>query len=501
MIISFRLNELNRADPERININLLKPEQFQNENQFADKAQSFFLGLFLFLAVFNLVMGLVTGWTIYFKYSIYIFCSLLYFAYYFGWLQNVFPSLNHLSLNLVYTWYSIIFITYFIFLNDFGNYREYVPKAHRLLNIGIGFKCIETTLNTMLHYLNVEFIYSTLYFNLIIAFEIVLMSLIVFYIVKNRNIRGKLVIFASLFLIAGAIIEQLKLIHGYDNTYFIELGITLELLTFSVGLGYLTKLYYDEKREAEQKHIQQLIQNQQLQKEINEKLESKVQQRTRELKLEKALVEKKNSENELLLTEIHHRVKNNLQVISSLLSLQERSIDNESARQAIHESKERISSMELVHKMLYHSNRYGEIELKEYIKTIGNGMIASFGLPREQVKLNLDFNQLFLDLDTVIPFGLILNELLLNSFKYARVQDQALILDIKVEIKDSHRFYFSYKDNGNGDAEQIQKSNSFGFKIIRALVHQLDGKMEINQNHGLQYKFELKCSNRTALWK
>ena len=491
-VISFNVNELNRADPAKLTVDLVSPEYQEGYRHEVETGQAFFLGLFAFLFIFNLIIYFVTRWKVYLKYAVYIFSALVYFSYYFGFLQQVFPSLNTLSLNLVYTWYSIIFITYFAFLNDFGNYKEYVPRAYLLLNIGIVFKSTETVINTILHFLEVDFIYSAVFVNTILVLEIVLMSFILFYIIKNKNIRGRFVIIASLMLIGGGIIEQAKIFETIDNTYFIEWGITAELLTFSVGLGYITKLHYEEKRAAELLYIKQLIENEKFQKGIAEQLEEQVRQRTHELKTEKQLVEKKNLENELLLAEIHHRVKNNLQVISSLLSLQEKSVDNANVKQAILEGKERIRSMELVHKMLYHGNSYSGIEMNDYVNKLCAGLMESFGLNGEDVRLNASFEPITLSVDTAIPLGLILNELVINSLKHAKSNARALILNIYLREAGSNQLQVSLTDNGDGKISNIEHSNSFGLKIVRALVRQLEGVMEISEDKGLHYSITLK---------
>jgi two-component sensor histidine kinase len=498
-VVTFKLNELNRADPEKISVALISPQNLEKRIRQLEIMQSFFLGLFAFLFVFNLIIYFVTTWRVYLKYAVYIFFSLLYFSYYFGLLQVVFPSVNLIPVNLVYTWYSIIFILYFVFLNDFGNYRQYVPRAYKLLNIGIVFKSVETLVNTFLHLAGFSFIYSPVFVNLILGFEIVLMGFILFYIIKNKHVRGRFVIVASVLLIVGGIIEQAKIFPDIDNTYFIEFGITAELLTFSVGLGYITKLYYDEKRAAELLYIEQLVNNEKLQKEITHELEDKVRQRTSELKMEKQLVEKKNDENELLLAEIHHRVKNNLQVVSSLLSLQEKSVDDLKTKRAIHEGKERIRSMELVHKMLYRTNSYSGIEMSDYVTKLSAGLIESFGLNENEIELNCVFQTITLDVDVAIPVGLILNELIINSLKHATSNTNKLVLIIVITEKETEGLTIYLSDNGKGKIADIETSNSFGLKIIRALVRQLNGELEIKEEGGIHYSIALKNYKPTLL--
>jgi len=134
---------------------------------------------------------------------------------------------------------------------------------------------------------------------------------------------------------------------------------------------------------------------------------------------QKQIIQNKNKENELLLGEIHHRVKNNLQVISSLLSLQERNITDETAKAAIMDGKERVQSMGLIHKMLYQQNNFSEINMSEYIEKLISGLLESFGKRSEDFELNYDIKDVNLDVDTAIPLGLIINELVVNALKHA----------------------------------------------------------------------------------
>lgn len=210
-----------------------------------------------------------------------------------------------------------------------------------------------------------------------------------------------------------------------------------------------------------------------------------------EVERQKELIDKKNSENELLLGEIHHRVKNNLQVISSLLSLQERSMESGSAKSAIHEGKERVKSMELVHKMLYQGNSFSGIEMNAYVNKLSLGLIESFGIDKKDVELNAGFKPITLDVDTAIPLGLILNELIINSLKHAKSATEKLALKIEIHETETSQLQVSIADNGKGRVSEIEASDSFGLKIIRALVRQLDGVMVVKEDRGINYVIAL----------
>jgi len=207
---------------------------------------------------------------------------------------------------------------------------------------------------------------------------------------------------------------------------------------------------------------------------------------------QKVLLEKKNAENELLLAEIHHRVKNNLQVVSSLLSLQERNTESEGAKSAILEGKERVKSMELVHKMLYQNNHFSGIEMQDYVQKLCLGLLESFGLSKDDVELKNKFDAITLDVDTAVPLGLIMNELIVNSLKYAKNATEKLNLKIELHLDKNNELHLNIADNGKGKVADIEKSNSFGLKIVRALIRQLNGVLDISETDGLTYNIKLK---------
>ena len=212
--------------------------------------------------------------------------------------------------------------------------------------------------------------------------------------------------------------------------------------------------------------------------------------RLKKAKEQKMLIEEKNTENELLLGEIHHRVKNNLQVISSLLSLQERNITDKTAKAAILEGKERVQSMGLIHKLLYQENNFAGIDMNDYVQKLVDGLLDSFGVSKEEMELDIDFSKIELDVDTAVPIGLMINELVINSLKYAFEGTEKPKLTVKIEEK-NQQLILQVEDNGNGDVESILKAKSFGMKLIRSLSRQINGVLEIEKHIGLCFKISI----------
>lgn len=214
------------------------------------------------------------------------------------------------------------------------------------------------------------------------------------------------------------------------------------------------------------------------------------QEANRMLENKNIIIAQKNNENELLLAEIHHRVKNNLQVISSLLSLQGKSISDESARSAIEAGRMRVKSMELVHTMLYESSDFSFIEISCFTRKLVINLCDIYDIDPKRFRAELGFPPIKLDIDTALPIALILNETIVNSFKhsYGKTND-VFIITADLREKDS-ALHLLIADNGIGSPGQLPGSNnSFGFRLIQLLTRQLAGTFEITNANGLHYRF------------
>ena len=194
-------------------------------------------------------------------------------------------------------------------------------------------------------------------------------------------------------------------------------------------------------------------------------------------------------EKETLLKEIHHRVKNNLQVISSILNLQAGHIEDREFKGLFKESQDRIRCMALVHAQLYQSNDLSNISLSEYIKSLIANIIESYAYRPSLLNLKIDAEEIQLDIDTAIVLGLILNELCTNVLKYAFPEGRQG--ELKIDFKSSDNNYLLVvSDNGVGlpDDFEIDKANSMGFLLIESMVKQLDGTLEIDQSSGTSFR-------------
>lgn len=200
----------------------------------------------------------------------------------------------------------------------------------------------------------------------------------------------------------------------------------------------------------------------------------------------------KNAENELLLKEIHHRVKNNLEIVSSLLALQSAQIDDKGIKDAMQEGQNRVESIGIVHQKLYQGTNLAAVEMKDYFNNLSDNILNSFGAD-DRVTIECAMNKLELDIDTAVPLGLIVNELLTNALKYAFPDGRKGRIEIKLEHKDANTLHLKIADDGVGKSGVV-KGTGFGGQLISLLTRQLSGSMREEEKGGtvVYFDFNLK---------
>jgi two-component system, sensor histidine kinase PdtaS len=200
----------------------------------------------------------------------------------------------------------------------------------------------------------------------------------------------------------------------------------------------------------------------------------------------RAIIEKQSDELQTLMKEIHHRVKNNLQIISSLLDLQSLTIKDSQASEAVKEGKNRVQSMALIHQNLYNEGNIRGISMESYINNLADSLFHSYNIRPEQVKMKTHIEEMNLDVDTVIPIGLILNELISNSLKYAFRGRAGGEISVDLVKQPEGSLLLKVKDNGNGfpPGAGTTSSDSFGMKMINAFAQKLKAKLAIYNDDG-----------------
>jgi len=203
----------------------------------------------------------------------------------------------------------------------------------------------------------------------------------------------------------------------------------------------------------------------------------------------------------VLLREIHHRVKNNMQIISSLLNLQAAQLKDKKDLFLFKETQNRIRSLALVHEKLYQSKNLSMIDFAEYIRSLITYLWQFFMIDSETIRLHLDLEEAYFDINTAIPCGLIVNELVSNILKHAFPVGRKGEVRIVLVRADGNKFMLVVQDDGIGFPENLdfRKSETLGMQIVTMLVQQLDGTIELEREEGTTFKIvfeELKYKPR-----
>lgn len=212
------------------------------------------------------------------------------------------------------------------------------------------------------------------------------------------------------------------------------------------------------------------------------------------------LIKSSLNEKNTLLREIHHRVKNNMQIISSLLNLQTRYTNDEEAVNILKESQNRVRSMAMIHEKLYQSKDLSHINFIDYIHSLVSKLFYSYNIKEAQITPVLEIENVNLNMETAVPCGLIISELISNSLKYAFPNEMKG--EICVSLKSvGDKYELIIRDNGIGLPEALDLNNleSLGLLLVNNLTEQIEGKITINKSHPTQFKItfrELKHKER-----
>ncbi|MBK7289194.1 MAG: tetratricopeptide repeat protein [Chitinophagaceae bacterium] len=212
-----------------------------------------------------------------------------------------------------------------------------------------------------------------------------------------------------------------------------------------------------------------------------------------QLAAQNTIIEKSLKEKEILMKEIHHRVKNNLQVVSSLLKLQSHYIKDEQAQEAVKDSRNRVQSMALIHQNLYQEDNLTGIDVNDYISKLCENLFESYNIHPTRIKLIKEIQSLNLDVDTVVPLGLILNELITNSLKYGFPGEKTGAVKIILK-EENNTLYLKVFDNGVGLPDDFQKKYeaTFGYRMINDFIQKLKGELKTFTDDGTKVEIAIK---------
>ncbi len=227
---------------------------------------------------------------------------------------------------------------------------------------------------------------------------------------------------------------------------------------------------------------------------LSKKRESELQIKNTQIWMQNQQIEASLKEKELLIKEIHHRVKNNLQIVSSILSLQSDKTNNEQITLILNDARQRIASMALTHQMLYQKQTLVAVAMKDYLETLIKQIADSYELPHIELYTKIECENRSLDLDTAIPLGLLVNELLTNAYKHAfKGRDSGKISVLLNQVAENCSLTIS--DNGVGLPSGAEVTNSsLGMELVHILVDQLNCSLTIDKNAGTAFIIQLKNS-------
>jgi len=197
-------------------------------------------------------------------------------------------------------------------------------------------------------------------------------------------------------------------------------------------------------------------------------------------------------EKEVMLREIHHRVKNNMQIMASLLRLQSSQLKDKHLHEFFNVCQNRIKSMALIHESLYRSPDLARIDFSDYIKKLTIHLLVMYRAGAENVKLTTEVEDVYLDINRAIPCGLIVNELVSNALKYAFPGSNKGEIVVKMFSDEGSKYRLIISDNGIGFPENVdfQEIQTLGLQLVTDLVKQLDGKIQLEKGKGTTFKIE-----------
>lgn len=218
----------------------------------------------------------------------------------------------------------------------------------------------------------------------------------------------------------------------------------------------------------------------------------------KEIKLKNTVEERleiSNKEKEILVKEIHHRVKNNLQIISSLLNLQAHYIKDKNSLNAFHDSQNRVRAIALVHEKLYQATDFSKINFPEYVRDLISNLVSTINLHESDVQVEINIEEIYFSMDLAINLGLIINELVSNSLKHAfkvsnnSTQNEKEKISVSLKSQTSSSFRLTVKDNGCGfDYHLIIRENStLGLQLVKGFIEQINGELSFNGSGGSEF--------------
>lgn len=326
---------------------------------------------------------------------------------------------------------------------------------------------------------------------------------IIYLVIMLLNIYLLIVVPRYIFLVfttlAGTIFLLLTLeffnpqwVTGYpDDTSKVldQVGTLLVSMLFTTFIiAGFRKAYIHERKTVLTQNQDLLVLNKQI-----DDQKAELERRAAELQHAVEVAGERNDRIETLLKELHHRVKNNMQVISGLLSLQSNRLEEGVAKESLEASRTRIEAMALIHKGLYQEQDAASVQISDYLVSLNESLASSFGFEKEVIETIVNMQDNIMDIDRAVPVGLIVNELVSNSFKYAFHHTNLPKVRVVLQQTNDKNFMLQVSDNGMGKpVENINGKGSFGLKLVRILAGQLNADIKIENQGGTHFTLQTK---------
>lgn len=421
---------------------------------------------YLWLAMFALGMGM------------YAFSVQNYFV---DW---ILPNAPKTGLNFTMPWSQFGHLGMLLLAISFLELKRKFPFWHKVFIGLIILTVLRTTIGVVLTAVYQNYGLMTDMSIKLLMIDIALFHVMLFALWKKVEKSRKvflvgLIIFGLTLILASLTWKYIFVSKSVVLLYTSSLGSLAQVLIFSIAIGIRMRQHEKEKNLALKK-LNIVLHEQ------NKKIENEVAERTREIEDQKIVLQERNERIETLFKEIHHRVKNNLQLISSLLNMQQEWSGTEDSAKAIEESRSRVVAMSMIHQFLYRTDDIATIDFRDYVIELAE-KINSIQTEKIEYHLSVDFDcHPNFDLDTSISLGLILNELLTNSYKHAISKNHYLEILLKLQLRKDGMFNLTCQDNGYPmphTFEQMTKKG-FGLKLASRLTKQLHGSLNYSYNSG-----------------
>lgn len=447
---------------------IYKDGYFQKKELFQHLFYFFYFGAVSIIILYNLFLYFSLKDSSYIYYVLFVlsfsFWGFLYSGYSLYFMQEKIYYFLHFSTPLAFVFFTL-------FTKKVLEIDSFSIKLSRVFNL----ISLSLSLSTIAIVVNLEIGYFISNLLGVIIFPIYLIASI--YAIKVGIKSAKFYLISlSIFLISMMIISNSAmgiLPIGVFNKYLIFIGSIIEVTLFSLLLAYRINRLKEEKFNIQKKLFK-------IQKNYSKELEIEVLQKTDDYK-------RVTDEKAMLLREVYHRVKNNLQLIISLLYLQSRKSESNEVRRLVKDSTNRVKSIALVHELLYSSEDLSNISSFEYFLKLTKSLIT------KDIEIKLNIDDIKVDMDSAIYLGIITSELITNSIKYAFEKIEKPLIRFDFKIKDSRVFLF-IEDNGVGfDSKILENSNGLGIKLIKQISSKFkESNLELTTKRGVKFILEYK---------